>query len=78
MLNHLKELNEIRQAETEQFICDLELARAVREAAREHSKPRRKGAAWLRKLFRSKKNSPTSACGHPECPLRSPAAASRP
>ncbi len=78
MLNHLKELNDIRQAETELFICDLEMARAAREAARERGKPRRNGAVWLIKLFRSKRNSPTPACGHPECPLRSPAAASRP
>lgn len=79
MLNHLKELNDIRQAEMEQLICELELARQAREAEREEcGKPHRNGAVWLRTLFRRKKNSPTPACGHPECPLRSPAAASRP
>ncbi len=70
MLNHLQELTEIRQAETEKLIRDLELARAAREAARERVKPRRKGAAWLRDLFQGRSRAGND-CPHPECPLRS-------
>ena len=72
MLNHLKELNDIRQAEMEQLICELELARAAREAERECGKPRRNGAVWLRKLFGyGRRRRESDDCPHLECPLRS-------
>ncbi|OXS60936.1 hypothetical protein B1A99_05230 [Cohnella sp. CIP 111063] len=81
MLNYLKELNDIRQAEKEQLICDLELARAAREAAREHGKPRRKGAVWFRKLFGlegGNRKRESDCCPHLECPLRSSPSSPRP
>jgi hypothetical protein len=81
MLNHLKELNDIRQAEMEKLIGDIEVARAAREAARECSKPRRKGAVWFRKLFRlgsGSRRSESDRCPHLECPLRSSPSSPRP